>query len=84
MYPFIDLTLLSMIRYKMKKTSWVLYLFESDEKKELCKIMEFKTIKSCAFTLNIDPVVVSNWFHGLINARGILKNCSLYHSVPPL
>jgi len=66
----------------MKKSSWVLYLFEEEDKKELFKIMEFKTIKDVGFTLSMDPQIISNWFHGLINPRGILKNCELYQSIP--
>ena len=66
----------------MKKNNWILYLFENDEKRDLLKIMEFKTIKDVAFVLDVDPSVISNWFHGLINPRGILKNCVLVQSVP--
>ena len=65
----------------MKKNNWILYLFENDEKKELFKIMEFKTIKDVAFVLGIDAPVISNWFHGLINPRGILKNCVLHQTI---
>jgi len=65
----------------MKRNNWVLYLFEDEKHSELIKIMEFKTIKDLGFTLNIDPQVISNWYHGLINARGILKNCALYQSI---
>tara|TARA_Y100001972_G_scaffold91006_1_gene111384 strand:+ start:173 stop:376 length:204 start_codon:yes stop_codon:yes gene_type:complete len=65
----------------MKKNNWILYLFENDEKKELFKIMEFKTIKDISFVLGIDAPVISNWFHGLINPRGILKNCVLHQTI---
>ena len=65
----------------MKKNNWILYLFESSEKKDLLKIMEFKTIKDVSFVLDVDASVFSNWFHGLINPRGILKNCVLHQSV---
>ena len=65
----------------MKKNNWILYLFENDEKRELLKIMEFKTIKDVAFVLNMNAAVISNWFHGLINPRGILKNCVLHQTI---
>tara|TARA_Y100001951_G_C11134085_1_gene179839 strand:+ start:26 stop:229 length:204 start_codon:yes stop_codon:yes gene_type:complete len=65
----------------MKKNNWILYLFESNNKTDLLKIMEFKTIKDVAFVLAMDASVISNWFHGLINPRGILKNCVLHQSV---
>ena len=65
----------------MRKSNWVLYLFEEEDKKSIFKIMEFKTIKNIGFVLDVDPQVISNWFHGLINARGILKSCVLYQSI---
>lgn len=65
----------------MKKNNWILYLFENDEKKDLLKIMEFKTIKEISYVLDIESSIISNWFHGLINPRGILKNCVLQQSV---
>tara|TARA_B100000497_G_C7371146_1_gene239096 strand:+ start:96 stop:302 length:207 start_codon:yes stop_codon:yes gene_type:complete len=66
----------------MKKRNWVLWLFEDDKKLELLKIMEFKTIRDIGFVLDIEPQLISNWFHGLINPRGILKNCVLYQTLP--
>lgn len=63
------------------KHSWVLYLFENNEKKELLKIMEFQTIREIGTCLDMEPQVISNWFHGLINARGILRACALYQSI---
>ena len=65
----------------MKKNNWILYLFEDDNKKDLLKILEFKTIKEVSYVLDMTPSVISNWFHGLINPRGILKNCVLHQSV---
>jgi len=65
----------------MKKRNWVLWLFEDNQHKELLKIMEFKTIKDISFVLDIKPQTISNWYHKLINPRGILINCVLYHTV---
>ena len=65
----------------MKKNNWILYLFENTDKRELLKIMEFKTIKEISFVLDMDSSIISNWFHGLIHPRGILKNCVLHQSV---
>tara|TARA_R110000787_G_scaffold25228_1_gene70942 strand:+ start:846 stop:1055 length:210 start_codon:yes stop_codon:yes gene_type:complete len=64
----------------MKKSSWVLYLFESEEKKNILKIMEFRSVKDISYVLDVEPQVISNFFHGLIKPRGILKNCVLYQS----
>tara|TARA_R100000278_G_scaffold47110_1_gene40842 strand:+ start:113 stop:319 length:207 start_codon:yes stop_codon:yes gene_type:complete len=66
----------------MKRSAWVLYLFEDEKKKEIFKIMEFKTIKELSYVLDIEPSIISNWYHGLINARGILKNSTLVQSIP--
>tara|TARA_R100000781_G_scaffold87990_1_gene54167 strand:+ start:415 stop:621 length:207 start_codon:yes stop_codon:yes gene_type:complete len=66
----------------MKRSGWVLYLFEDEDKRELFKIMEFKTIKELSYVVNIEPQTISNWFHGLINPRGILKNCVLHQTIP--
>ena len=66
----------------MKKRNWILWLFEDDDKKDLLKIMEFKTVKDIGYVLDLDPRLISNWFHGLINPRGILKNCVLYQTNP--
>ena len=64
----------------MKNNKWVLYLFEDKQKTDLFKIMEFKTIKDVSFVLDIEQQIISNWFHGLINPRGILKNCVLFQT----
>ena len=66
----------------MKRSSWVLYLFEDENKKEIFKIMEFKTIKDLSYVIKTEPAIISNWYHGLINARGILKSCTLVQSIP--
>ena len=65
----------------MKTNKWILYLFTDEKKEEIFKIMEFKTIKEISYVLNTNPSIISNFFHGLIKARGILKNCMLYHSI---
>jgi hypothetical protein len=43
--------------------------------------MEFRRIKDIAYVLDIEASVISNWYHGLINDRGILKNCVLHQSI---
>lgn len=65
----------------MKNTQWILYLFTDSNKNEIFKIMEFKSIKDIAYVLDLQPQVISNYFHGLIKPRGILNNCALYQSV---
>jgi hypothetical protein len=65
----------------MKNTIWILYLFTDVKKTEIFKIMEFNSIKDIGYVLNIQPQIISNYFHGLIKPRGILNNCALYQSV---
>lgn len=65
----------------MKHCIWILYLFTGPDRKEIFKIMEFQTIKDIAYVFNMEPVVISNYFHGLIKPRGMLKNCVLYQSI---
>ena len=66
----------------MKRSSWILYLFENDKKSELFKIMEFRSVKEISYVLDMKREIISNWFHGLILPRGILNNCVLYQSLP--
>ena len=66
----------------MKRSGWVLYLFETENKTDLFKIMEFKTIREIGYVIDMPSTIISNWFHGLINPRGILKKCALYQTIP--
>jgi len=66
----------------MKRSAWVLYLYEDDKKSEIFKIMEFKTIKELSYVIKTEASIISNWYHGLINPRGILKSCVLVQSIP--
>tara|TARA_R100000654_G_scaffold19091_1_gene39289 strand:- start:2096 stop:2299 length:204 start_codon:yes stop_codon:yes gene_type:complete len=66
----------------MKKNSWILHLYTDEKKEELVKVMEFQTIKDISYVLAIDSQIISNYFHGLIKPRGVLKCCVLYQSIP--
>ena len=66
----------------MKRNFWYLYLFETETHTDIFKIMKFDTIKDVGYVLDIPPQVISNYFHGLIKPRGILKYCVLYQSIP--
>ena len=66
----------------MKKNSWILHLYTDEKKEELVKVMEFQTIKDISYVLGIDSQIISNYFHGLIKPRGVLKYCVLYQSIP--
>tara|TARA_Y100001938_G_C7984678_1_gene376277 strand:- start:195 stop:398 length:204 start_codon:yes stop_codon:yes gene_type:complete len=66
----------------MKKNFWYVYLFESEDKTDIFKIMKFDTINEMSEVLQIKPAVLSNYFHGLIKPRGVLKYCMIYQSIP--
>ena len=66
----------------MKKNSWILHLYKDIEHTDLIKVMEIDTIKDCSYVLGLDTQIISNYFHGLIKPRGVLKYCILYQSVP--
>ena len=66
----------------MKKNCWYLYLFEDEDRTEIFKIMKFDTISEMSIVLDIKPAVLSNYFHGLIKPRGVLKYCIIYQSIP--
>lgn len=64
----------------MKKSSWLVYLFEEPEKKNILKIMEFRSVNDISYVLGLPSQTISNCFHGLIKPRGILKNCVIFQS----
>jgi hypothetical protein len=66
----------------MKKNCWYLYLFEDEDRTEIFKIMKFDTISEMSAVLDIKSAVLSNYFHGLIKPRGVLKYCIIYQSIP--
>ena len=66
----------------MKRNFWFVYLFDSEEKKEIIKIMKFNTINEMSYVLQTPSSVLSNYFHGLIKPRDILKYCIIYQSIP--
>lgn len=68
----------------MKKSRWVVYLFDSHEKTNIIKIMEFKSVREIEAVFDIPAQTISNCFHGLIKPRGMLKNCSIFQSIKDL
>ena len=68
----------------MKKSKWIVYLFTSEDKKDIFKIMEFRSINEISVVFDIPSQTISNCFHGLIKPRGMLKNCIIFQSVKPL
>lgn len=66
----------------MKKNFWYLYLFESEDRTEIFKIMKFNTMKEMSEVVGLPSNILSNYFHGLIKPRGVLKYCVIYQSIP--
>tara|TARA_R100000231_G_C5321727_1_gene163623 strand:- start:471 stop:683 length:213 start_codon:yes stop_codon:yes gene_type:complete len=56
---------------------WYLTLFTNEDKKEIFKTIPCYTIKEMAYYLDIEPSIVSNYYHKQIKARGILKLCNI-------
>jgi Mn-dependent DtxR family transcriptional regulator len=61
-----------------KNSIWVVELFTSVDKMQILKVYEFSTIKEIAYVLNVEPSTVSNYYHKLIKARGLLKFVNIY------
>ena len=66
----------------MKRNCWYLYLFVDETKSEIFKVMKFNTINEMSEVLDLKPAILSNYFHGLIKPRGVLKYCVIYQSIP--
>ena len=66
----------------MKKNLWYVYLFEEITHTNIFKIMKFDTIKDVSYVMGVPAQTISNYFHGLIHPRGVLKYCVLYQSIP--
>tara|TARA_R100000773_G_C4218672_1_gene117151 strand:+ start:1347 stop:1550 length:204 start_codon:yes stop_codon:yes gene_type:complete len=54
---------------------WIVILFNTPEKNDIFKIFELSSVKQISYLLNLDTQVISNFYHNLINPRGILKYC---------
>tara|TARA_Y100000592_G_C5301884_1_gene235904 strand:- start:339 stop:545 length:207 start_codon:yes stop_codon:yes gene_type:complete len=54
---------------------WIVVLFDTPEKENIYKIFELKSVKHISYLLDIDTQIISNFYHNLINPRGILKYC---------
>lgn len=55
--------------------NWILILFTSIDKKDIFKIFELNSVKEMSYLLDVKPQIISNFYHNLINPRGILKYC---------
>lgn len=62
----------------MRNIKWIVFLFEDLERKKLLKTYEFRTIKEIAYILNMKQQDISNYFHGLIKERDVLRYCHIY------
>tara|TARA_R110002012_G_scaffold170929_3_gene335568 strand:- start:1782 stop:1982 length:201 start_codon:yes stop_codon:yes gene_type:complete len=62
----------------MRNIKWILFIFEDLERTKLLKSYEFKTIKEIAYILDMKQQDISNYFHGLIKERDVLRYCYIY------
>jgi hypothetical protein len=61
-----------------KDMAWVLEIFTTLDKTEILKVYEFMTMGDIAYVLNLKSSVISNYYHGLIKPRGVLKYINIY------
>lgn len=57
---------------------WILVIYASAKKDEVVKVHNFNSIRQIAYIVNERPRDVSNYYHGLILARGNLKYVDMY------
>ena len=50
----------------MRNIEWFLFVFDSIEKDNLIKVMKFDKIKDLSYIVDLEPTIVSNYFHNLI------------------
>tara|TARA_R110000824_G_scaffold203240_4_gene387648 strand:- start:8480 stop:8662 length:183 start_codon:yes stop_codon:yes gene_type:complete len=56
---------------------WVLSIFKDKDKKELLQTLDFNTINELGEVLELKPQIISNFYHNLIKARGVLEFITL-------
>lgn len=61
-----------------KNSIWVLELFTTPQKLEMLKVYEFRTINDIAYVLDMQASVISNFYHKLIQPRGLLHYVNIY------
>lgn len=60
-----------------KDLVWYLTLFDSEEKTNVFKVIACDSMKEMSYYLNMNPQVVSNYYHKQIKPRGVLKYCNI-------
>jgi hypothetical protein len=61
-----------------KNCVWILELFANKDKTELLKVYELQTMRDVGYVLDMRPTTVSNFYHNLTHARGILNFVTIY------
>ena len=57
---------------------WLLVIYANDNKDEVIKVHRFNSIRQIAYVLDESPRDVSNYYHGLILARGNIKYIDMF------
>lgn len=60
-----------------KDLIWYCVIFTSPEKSEVFKTLKCDTIKEMGYYLDMEPLVIRNYYHRNIKARGVLKYCNI-------
>lgn len=61
-----------------KNIRWLVFLHLDKEKQQLFKVLDFQSIKEIGYILDMNPQIISNYYHNLIKERGLLKYCVIY------
>jgi hypothetical protein len=56
---------------------WYLTLFTDKDKKEVFKVIPCNSIKEMSYYLDMEPQVISNYYHKQIRPRGVLIYCNI-------
>ena len=63
---------------KIKNARWYLFLFEDENKEQLFKVYHFSTMGEMSYVVGLPQQTLSNYYHGLIKDREVLKYCKIY------
>lgn len=57
---------------------WILFIFYDKQRTKLIKQLSFNSIKEISYVSGMKSQTISNYYHDLIKARGVLEYCILY------
>ena len=61
-----------------KDMIWICEIFADKSKSQILKVYEFPTMNEIAYVLDMQSCTISNYYHKLIKARGVLQYINIY------